>query len=497
MDLKACALGLRAPTFIEPHHSQEIWETLYRDGVVFIQNCNEESLVHVSKSLGVPVGPRNAKSEGSFVSNIRCAPDLVGKGYSSEELFFHTDRSGWDLPPRILATTVAKPATSGGESLFVDGEKVLKYLRVHEPLLYTLVTSPQYSSFKADDGTFIPRAMIDEARGILRFRFDDGIQLSATFIENFSRLKAIIYEHAFGVALKPGQGYIVDNHRFLHGRTAFTGERAILRVLAYPHRHAAGSEDYYGPGIPKKFVLFDIDGTLCRAEALSIDAFYKCLSDVAGIEITEENTKVNLHGQTDLSLVRDILEYHGVSKDCIGSLTQRFLSAHPSYIRESAKKGFKSEPCPGASDMLSWLGSIQKEDPTMRGSMGLLTGNSKPAALLKITEAGLPVDFFDLGFSSFGDACPSRAALFHDSLRGIETKYCFPLNSEDVLLIGDTPLDIDCAKKAGCRVLAVTTGNYDAVALESHGPDFLCNSLPEGKQFLGKFLEVSLYQSLT
>ncbi|MFE4977674.1 TauD/TfdA family dioxygenase [Kitasatospora sp. NPDC056651] len=35
--------------------------------------------------------------------------------------------------------------------------------------------------------------------------------------------------------LAPGHGVVLDNHRLLHGRTGFSGERLTLRALGDPH----------------------------------------------------------------------------------------------------------------------------------------------------------------------------------------------------------------------------------------------------------------------
>ncbi|WP_309112798.1 TauD/TfdA family dioxygenase [Saccharothrix sp.] len=50
-------------------------------------------------------------------------------------------------------------------------------------------------------------------------------------------LRAAIDQHVTDLDLSAGQGYILDNHRWLHGRRAFTGHRVVHRVNANPLPH--------------------------------------------------------------------------------------------------------------------------------------------------------------------------------------------------------------------------------------------------------------------
>lgn len=398
---------------------------------------------------------------------------------ATPELFFHTDRSGWDQPPELLITTLKVKSETGGEALLVDGLELLAAVKNRHPDLYDLLTNSKYSSFKADNGAFVPRPIFNEDTGVLRFRFDDSIQLSASLVDGFPMLRLLIYEFAHPIALEPGQCYIVDNHRFLHGRTSFTGSRELLRALVQ-------SEPLRPPKKVVKPILFDIDGTLCRSEGLSIDAYYRCVSDLAGTKITNENTKVNLHGQTDLSLLSDILQYHGFSDETtLQTLTQKFLRLHPHYLKESLAKGFRSEVCPGAESLLEWV--VSQKDQQQHGQfptcIGLLTGNSKPNALLKLQAAGIDPNLFDWEISAFGDKCGNREELVEDAIKRIRARYGRDVETKDITLVGDTPLDIKCAKSTGCGIIAVATGNYTSEQLAPLQPDLLCERLPEARSY--------------
>ncbi|KAL2809178.1 hypothetical protein BJX63DRAFT_370058 [Aspergillus granulosus] len=479
MEITRCGLGMVEPKFRLPNNFEAIQEDFYSKGIAFIEECNEEILRELAHQLGDVVRPRNEGVDGTGISNIRCTPSLAGKGYSSEELYFHTDRSGWERPPRIVMSTLKKKSTTGGESLLADTTRILKDIKDQGDGLYELLTSSKHSSFASEDGEFVPRPIFDETSSLFRFRFDDNIQLSASLVVRFPQLLDILYRNSFAVALQEGQGYVLDNHRFLHGRTAFTGSRELLRALVN-----------LPPPQSVVTILFDIDGTLCRSEEMSVDAYYSCVSDIVGRSITHANTKVNLHGRTDLGLLHDALDYHKVENKA--SVIEQFLQRHPSYLQKSLEKGFLSIPCPGVKDTLQWLATKMKnsESPILR--IGLMTGNSRPNALLKLTAAGINTSFFDLSISAFGDTHIDRLSLIQESMAKIRARdgsRAFQHNKQKkVIIVGDTPLDIECAKQAGCAVVAVASGNYGMDDLTVLEPDHACVRISESKAYLDSYL---------
>jgi phosphoglycolate phosphatase-like HAD superfamily hydrolase len=53
-----------------------------------------------------------------------------------------------------------------------------------------------------------------------------------------------------------------------------------------------------------------------------------------------------------------------------------------------------------------------------------------------------------------------------------------------VTIIGDTPLDVDCAKAHGCRALGVGTGPYAVDVLREVGADLAVADLSETEAML-------------
>ncbi|KAL4881021.1 HAD-like domain-containing protein [Aspergillus karnatakaensis] len=478
MDTTRCGLGVQEPVFHPPSDLLGIQEDFYNRGIAFLDGFDEDSLSQLASKFGDVIRPRNEKTSGTGISNIRFAPSLAGKGYSSEELYFHTDRSGWDRPPRILVSTLQSKSKDGGASMLADSARILKEVKEQRDGLYELLTSSEHSSFRADNGVFVPRAIFDKGLGLFRFRFDDSIQLSASLVTRFSQFFDTIYRNSFAVNLQKGQGYLLNNHRFLHGRTSFIGSRELLRALVD-----------LPPPKSVVTILFDIDGTLCHSEDLSVDAYYSCLSEIVGKSITHENTTVSLHGRTDLGLLHDVLDHHNVDfKDLV---IKRFLQLHPKYLQRSLDKGFLSVPCQGVLDTLEWVMAKKTKlgSPMLR--VGLLTGNSCPNALLKLRAAGIDTEIFDLSISSFGDTHVDRISLIHDSMAKLRARDGPDLHESKVIIVGDTPLDIECAKQAGCAVVAVASGNYNVDDLALLKPDHACAQLDESKDYLDSHLEPS------
>jgi phosphoglycolate phosphatase-like HAD superfamily hydrolase len=44
------------------------------------------------------------------------------------------------------------------------------------------------------------------------------------------------------------------------------------------------------------------------------------------------------------------------------------------------------------------------------------------------------------------------------------------LDGEDIVIIGDTPADVECGQSLGVRAIAVATGHYSSAELEACGP---------------------------
>jgi alpha-ketoglutarate-dependent taurine dioxygenase len=170
-------------------------------------------------------------------------------GFSRRELMPHTDRSGIPDPPGLMMLTCAVQARVGGASRFTDG------LAVHDHLAATCPESLQalsrarsalFGGAAGHLGAVLTRvAGPGPARVAIRLRLDDLVSFSPDVAEWVPQLTASINRHTFTVTLRPGQGVLLDNHRWLHARYTFEGPRQLYRLLGNP----LPSLEMY-PGIP-------------------------------------------------------------------------------------------------------------------------------------------------------------------------------------------------------------------------------------------------------
>ncbi|MFH8350098.1 TauD/TfdA family dioxygenase [Streptomyces sp. NPDC018045] len=155
-------------------------------------------------------------------------------GLGRDELAVHTESSGVPDPPRLMLLACLQPAPEGGECLLVDGRAVYGHLSQHCPEAALRLGLPRTAYFGAGDGhaTQVFTRHADE-RVSVRLRQDSLARFNPTIQPHLPQLRAAVAVTQHAMALDVGQGYLIDNHRWLHARRRFTGERLCLRALGH------------------------------------------------------------------------------------------------------------------------------------------------------------------------------------------------------------------------------------------------------------------------
>jgi phosphoglycolate phosphatase-like HAD superfamily hydrolase len=217
-------------------------------------------------------------------------------------------------------------------------------------------------------------------------------------------------------------------------------------------------------------LLFDIDGTLVRTGGAGKAAMEAALK--LAFNVHELCDVVEYSGRTDRAISRDLLTVHGLEPT---SGNQSLLQqAYLSHLPESLKT-YGGKVCPGVNELLREL----------RGRsgvvLGLLTGNIRVGAKHKLAHFGL-WDFFACG--GFGDEHFDRDDVARMAVAEMRTHLGREVDAGEVWVIGDTPLDVKCARAIGAKAVAVATGWHPLEELAEHEPDYVCADLSNPEELL-------------
>jgi phosphoglycolate phosphatase-like HAD superfamily hydrolase len=211
-------------------------------------------------------------------------------------------------------------------------------------------------------------------------------------------------------------------------------------------------------------ILFDIDGTLVRTGGAGKAAMEAALRTAFGIaEIKDE---VEYSGRTDRAIGRELLAVHGI--DVTPANQTALQDAYLAHLPHSlTQRG--GEVCPGVGPLLA----------SLRGTMplGLLTGNVRAGARHKLGFFGLWDHF---AFGGFGDDHFDRDDVARMALAELRAHAGSDVDAADVWVIGDTPLDVKCARAIGAKAVAVATGWHPIDELAGCSPDLLLADLSGG-----------------
>jgi phosphoglycolate phosphatase-like HAD superfamily hydrolase len=215
--------------------------------------------------------------------------------------------------------------------------------------------------------------------------------------------------------------------------------------------------------------LFDIDGTLLQGAAVEHAAAIRAaIEHVFGVDVPEP-LGVEVAGRTDLQIARAIALLAGVEPGDVNAGLPEIPALAAAEYAARVPTDLSATVAPGIPELLAALSAR----PETR--LSLVTGNIEPIARLKLHAAGIAASFAP-GQGGFGSDHEERTVL-PAIARARAGDGCEAFPRERTVVIGDTPLDIACARADGVRCVAVATGPYaveqlagaDAVSADGHG----------------------------
>jgi phosphoglycolate phosphatase len=221
----------------------------------------------------------------------------------------------------------------------------------------------------------------------------------------------------------------------------------------------------------RHLVLFDIDGTLLSTNGNGVRAMMAAYTAVWGRDPSALDYRMS--GKTELNITHELLALLGFSRAEVEAGLPRFWERYPRELRRHIDAACTTVH-PGVAELVRTLAA--REDTVL----GLLTGNCEAAARVKLEMAGL--DGFALGI--YGAHHEDRAALAPLAVERAQQRFGHRFEGRSVVVVGDTPNDVRCARAVGARAIAVGTGRIGMDVLARCEPDYLFEDLSRHDEVL-------------
>ncbi len=216
-------------------------------------------------------------------------------------------------------------------------------------------------------------------------------------------------------------------------------------------------------------ILWDLDGTLLYTAKGGRIALTASILEHTGRHADLEDLATA--GLTDFESVTAAVASTGVEPEI--ELLRRVREGYEQRLPDALRQR-EGLVLPGIEDTLAGLAR------SGRVANLLLTGNTRAGAEAKLARYGLSPWFVHGG--GFSDGPGGRVPIARRALQ-VATELVRDLDPSRVLVVGDTPRDVECADAIGVRTLGVATGAHSVDALLAAGAFMAVEQIP-GAQVL-------------
>jgi alpha-ketoglutarate-dependent taurine dioxygenase len=216
----------------------DIVADLSMNGIAFFRGCSSRNdfLRFACSFMAVRIH-RDSDADGVTII-APGASNHVGTsiaGFSESELHPHTEGSAVDNPPRLLMLSCEQPAHAGGLIRLVDGRDLYRDMAEQAPAMLDALTATRSVYFGGGSGhlgSVFSRTRT--GRLTVRLRLDNLVRFAPAAGPHVAHLRRLVAHHTTEIHLDRGEGYVLANDRWLHGRTRFTGHRRMMRLIGDP-----------------------------------------------------------------------------------------------------------------------------------------------------------------------------------------------------------------------------------------------------------------------
>lgn len=208
--------------------------------------------------------------------------------------------------------------------------------------------------------------------------------------------------------------------------------------------------------------LFDIDGTILKTAGAGRAALDAAIAVVTGV--SGSVTGISIAGRTDRAIIFDALAVAGIApahRDFLFErVAEQYVSLLPAHV--AAAPG---NVLPGVRELLAAV-------ETTSVISTVATGNLRGGAEIKLRHFGLWREEFARG--GFGEVSSDRSEVVRAAMDSY-VNGAVPT----FVVIGDTPHDIEAARKTGAASVAVATGAFTSDALRAAGAGTVFETLED------------------
>lgn len=164
-------------------------------------------------------------------------------GYTDVHIDVHTDQPFLDKPPRYQLLQCIRAADEGGDNFLCDARAAARYLESLDASAFEQIrtTSVRFHRKQKAFERIVdaPLFIFDDRDGfIARYSYFTLAPFNVPFAQMeawyraYDRYAQIVRDprHQYRFRLEPGEFILYDNHRMLHGRTAFKGSRWLRGI---------------------------------------------------------------------------------------------------------------------------------------------------------------------------------------------------------------------------------------------------------------------------
>jgi phosphoglycolate phosphatase len=221
-----------------------------------------------------------------------------------------------------------------------------------------------------------------------------------------------------------------------------------------------------------KLVIFDLDQTLVDLLLLHDEAAEKTFQDFFNVKA--RLTEIDFAGRSLMENFVELAKLKNIPEDKVNERSQELLESYEKFFVQNFPQNPSRHILPGVKELLKHLSETKY-------FVVLYTGDS-PNIANKVLAATTLSQYFR--FSVCGTEARTRADMVKLAINKADKLSGRRFKGKDIVIIGDSPRDIECGQQFQALTIAVATGLHSEEELSKHKPDYVFVSLEDHSKVL-------------